>query len=160
MNADTVFIPAYYEEVGKIVKQARELGITVPMIGTDGWDDPKVVEFAGVEALNNTFFSNHYSVQDTDPRIQKFVAAYKSEYGQEPNALAALGYDGALMVIDAIKRANSTDPAKVRDALEQTKDLQVVTGIITLDGDHNPIKSGVVIEMKDGKQIFKEKINP
>lgn len=160
MNADTIFIPAYYEEVGKIVKQARELGITVPMIGTDGWDDPKVVEFAGVEALNNTFFSNHYSVQDTDPRIQKFVAAYKSEYGQEPNALAALGYDGALMVIDAIKRANSTDPAKVRDALEQTKDLQVVTGIITLDGDHNPIKSGVVIEMKDGKQIFKEKINP
>lgn len=160
MNADTIFIPAYYEEVGKIVKQARELGITVPMIGTDGWDDPKVVEFAGVEALNNTFFSNHYSVQDTDPRIQKFVAAYKSEYGQEPNALAALGYDGALMVIDAIKRANSTDPAKIRDALEQTKDLQVVTGIITLDGDHNPIKSGVVIEMKDGKQLFKEKINP
>lgn len=160
MNADTIFIPAYYEEVGKIVKQARELGITAPMIGTDGWDDPKVVEFAGVEALNNTFFSNHYSVQDTDPRIQKFVAAYKSEYGQEPNALAALGYDGALMVIDAIKRANSTDPAKIRDALEQTKDLQVVTGIITLDGDHNPIKSGVVIEMKDGKQMFKEKINP
>lgn len=160
LNADTIFIPAYYEEVGKIVKQARELGITVPMIGTDGWDDPKVVEFAGVEALNNTFFSNHYSVQDTDPRIQKFVAAYKAEYGQEPNALAALGYDGALMVIDAIKRANSTEPAKVRDALEQTKDLQVVTGIITLDGDHNPIKSGVVIEMKDGKQIFKEKINP
>ncbi len=160
LNADTIFIPAYYEEVGKIVKQARELGITVPMIGTDGWDDPKVVEFAGVEALNNTFFSNHYSVQDTDPRIQKFVAAYKAEYGQEPNALAALGYDGALMVIDAIKRANSTEPAKVRDALEQTKNLQVVTGIITLDGDHNPIKSGVVIEMKDGKQIFKEKINP
>ena len=160
LNADTIFIPAYYEEVGKIVKQARELGITVPMIGTDGWDDPKVVEFAGVEALNNTFFSNHYSVQDTDPRIQKFVAAYKAEYGQEPNALAALGYDGALMVIDAIKRANSTDPSKVRDALEQTKDLQVVTGIISLDAEHNPIKSGVVIEMKDGKQLFKEKINP
>lgn len=160
MNADTIFIPAYYEEVGKIVKQSRELGINVPIIGTDGWDDPKVVEFAGVEALNNTYFSNHYSVQDTDPRIQKFVAAYKAEYGQEPNALAALGYDGALMVIDAIKRANSSDPAKVRDALEQTKDLQVVTGIISLDGDHNPIKSGVVIEMKDGKQVFKEKINP
>jgi len=160
MNADTIFIPAYYEEVGKIVKQARELGISTPLIGTDGWDDPKVVEFAGVEALNNTFFSNHYSAQDTDPRIQHFVAAYKAEYGQEPNALAALGYDGALMVIDAIKRANSTDPVKVRDALEQTKDLQVVTGVITLDASHNPIKSGVVIEMKDGKQAFKEKINP
>ena len=160
MNADTVFIPAYYEEVGKIIKQARELGINTPFIGTDGWDDPKVVEFAGAAALNNTFFSNHYSVQDTDPRIQKFVAAYKAEYGQEPNALSALGYDGALMVIDAIKRANSTDPAKIREALEQTKDLQVVTGIITLDASHNPIKSAVVIEMKDGKQMFKEKMNP
>ena len=160
MNADTIFIPAYYEEVGKIAKQARELGISIPLIGTDGWDDPKVVEVAGAAALNNTFFSTHYSSQDTDPRIVKFVAAYKQEYGEEPNALAALGYDGALMVIDAIKRANSTDPSKIRDALEQTKDLQVVTGIITLDASHNPIKSGVVIEMKDGKQSFKEKINP
>jgi len=160
MNADTIFIPAYYEEVGKIAKQARELGINVPLIGTDGFDDPKVVEIAGAEALNNTYFSNHYSAQDTDPRIQKFVAAYKAEYGMEPSALAALGYDAALMTIDALKRANSTDPVKLRDALEQTKDLQVVTGVITLDASHNPIKSGVVIEMKDGKQSFKEKINP
>jgi len=160
MNADTIFIPAYYEEVGKISKQAREIGITTPLIGTDGFDDPKVVDIAGAEALNNTFFSNHYSAQDTDPRIQKFVAAYKAEYGQEPSALAALGYDSALMAIDAIKRANSADPVKLRDALEQTKNLQVVTGVITLDGDHNPIKSAVVIEMKDGKQVFKEKINP
>jgi len=160
MNADTIFIPAYYEEVGKIAKQARELGINIPLIGTDGFDDPKVVEIAGAEALNNTFFSNHYSAQDTDPRIQKFVAAYKAEYGIEPSALAALGYDAALMTIDAIKRANSTDPVKLREALEQTKDLQVVTGVITLDASHNPIKSGVVIEMKDGKQSFKEKINP
>lgn len=160
LNPEVIFIPAYYEEVGKIVKQARELGITVPMLGTDGWDDPKVVEIAGADALNNTFFSNHYSAQDTDPRIAKFVESYKKEYGQEPNALAALGYDAALMVADAIKRANSTEPAKVRDALEKTKDLQVVTGIITLDANHNPIKSAVVIEMKGGKQTFKEKINP
>ena len=160
MNADTIFIPAYYEEVGKIAKQAREIGINSPLIGTDGFDDPKVVEIAGAAALNNTYFSNHYSAQDTDPRIQKFVAAYKAEYGQEPSALAALGYDAALMTIDAIKRANSTDPVKLRDALEQTKNLQVVTGVITLDANHDPIKSGVVIEMKDGKQVFKEKINP
>jgi branched-chain amino acid transport system substrate-binding protein len=159
-NADTIFVPAYYEEVGKIVKQAREIGINTPIIGTDGFDDPKVVDIAGAAALNNTYFSNHYSAQDTDPRIQKFVAAYKAEYGQEPSALAALGYDAALMTIDAIKRANSADPVKLRDALEQTKGLQVVTGVITLDANHDPIKSGVVIEMKDGKQVFKEKINP
>jgi branched-chain amino acid transport system substrate-binding protein len=160
MNPDTIFIPAYYEEVGKIAKQARELGINIPLIGTDGWDDPKVVEIAGAAALNNTFFSNHYSAEDKDPNVVKFVEAYKKEYNQEPNALAALGYDSALLLIDAIKRANSTDPTKIREALEQTKKLQVSTGIITIDANHNPVKSAVVIEMKDGKQVFKAKINP
>ncbi len=160
MNPDVVFIPAYYEEVGKIVKQARELGVTVPLLGTDGWDDPKVVEVASAAALNNTYFSNHYSSQDSDPRVAKFAEAYKKEYGQEPSALAALGYDAALMLIDAIKRANSTEPAKIRDALEQTKNLQVVTGIISLNEKHDPVKSAVVIEYKDGKQAFKEKVNP
>jgi branched-chain amino acid transport system substrate-binding protein len=159
-NPEVIFIPAYYEEVGKIAKQARELGITQALLGTDGWDDPKLVEIAGAAALNNGFFSNHYSPQDTDPNVVKFVEAYKKEYGQEPSALAALGYDSAPMLIDAIKRAGSDDPAKIRDALEQTKGLQVSTGIISLDANHNPIKSAVVIEMKDGKQVFKEKINP
>ncbi len=160
MNAEVIFIPAYYEEVGKIVKQARELGITVPMLGTDGWDDPKVVEIAGAAALNNTYFSNHYSSQDKDPNVVKFVEAYKKEYNQEPSALAALGYDSGLMIIDAIKRAGAADSVKIKDALEQTKNLQVSTGILTIDSNHNPVKSAVVIEMKDGKQSFKEKVNP
>ncbi|MHC1761943.1 MAG: ABC transporter substrate-binding protein [Negativicutes bacterium] len=160
MNAEVIFIPAYYEEVGKIVKQARELGITIPMLGTDGWDDPKVVEIAGAAALNNTFFSNHYSSQDKDPNVVKFVEAYKKEYNQEPSALAALGYDSGLMIIDAIKRAGAADPVKIKEALEQTKNLQVSTGILTIDSNHNPVKSAVVIEMKDGKQSFKEKVNP
>jgi branched-chain amino acid transport system substrate-binding protein len=160
MNADVIFIPAYYEEVGKIVKQARELGINIPLLGTDGWDDPKVVEIAGAGALNNTFFSNHYSSQDKDPNVVKFVEAYKKEYNQEPSALAALGYDSGLMIIDAIKRAGAADPVKIKDALEQTKNLQVSTGILTMDSNHNPVKSAVVIEMKDGKQTFKEKVNP
>ena len=160
MNADVIFIPAYYEEVGKIVKQARELGINIPLLGTDGWDDPKVVEIAGAAALNNTFFSNHYSSQDKDPNVVKFVEAYKKEYNQEPSALAALGYDAGLMIIDAIKRAGAADSVKIKDALEQTKNLQVSTGILTMDSNHNPVKSAVVIEMKDGKQTFKEKVNP
>lgn len=160
MNAEVVFIPAYYEEVGKIVKQARELGITIPLLGTDGWDDPKVVEIAGAAALNNTYFSNHYSSQDKDPNVVKFVEAYKKEYNQEPSALAALGYDSGLMIIDAIKRAGAADSVKIKDALEQTKNLQVSTGILTIDSNHNPVKSAVVIEMKDGKQSFKEKVNP
>ena len=160
MGADTIFIPAYYIEVGKIVKQAREMGINVPLLGTDGWDDPSVVEIAGAGALNNTFFSNHYSSQDKDPNAVKFVEAYKKAFNQEPSALAALGYDSALMIIDAIKRAGSADPVKIKDALEQTKNLHVSTGVLTIDSNHNPVKSAVVIEMKDGKQTFKEKINP
>ena len=160
LNADIVFIPAYYEEVGKIVKQARELGINQPLLGTDGWDNPKVVEIAGAAALNNTFFSNHYSSQDSDPNVRKFIEAYKAEYKEEPSSMAALGYDAAMIVADAIKRANTTDAAKVKEAMEQTKNLQVSTGIVTMDSNHNPIKSAVVIEMKDGKQTFKEKINP
>ncbi|MCX7780308.1 MAG: ABC transporter substrate-binding protein, partial [Negativicutes bacterium] len=97
-NPDVIYIPSYYEEASKIIKQARELDITVPLLGTDGWDSPKLVDIAGPEALNNTFFSNHYSTKDTDPKVVKFVEAYKKEYGQEPDALAALGYDAALML--------------------------------------------------------------
>ena len=160
LNPEVIFIPAYYEEVGKIVKQARELGITVPLLGTDGWDDPKVVEIAGAKSLDNTFFSNHYSSQDTDPAVVKFVAAYKKEYNQEPSALAALGYDSGLMIADAIKRAGSAEGAKIAEALAATKDLKVSTGILTIDANHNPVKSAVVIEMKDGKQTFKTKVNP
>jgi branched-chain amino acid transport system substrate-binding protein len=159
-NPDVIYIPAYYEEASKIIKQARELGIMIPMLGTDGWDSPKLPEIAGAAALANTFFSNHYSAQDKDPRVVKFVEAYKKEYNQDPDALAVLGYDGALMMIDAIKRANSTEPAKIKEALAQTKNLQVVTGMLSMDANHDPIKSAVIIEMKDGKQTFRTKVNP
>lgn len=159
-NPEVVYIPAYYEEVSKIIKQGRELGITGPMLGSDGWDSPKLAEIAGAAALANTYFSNHYSSQDKDARVAKFVEAYKKEYGQEPDAFAVLGYDGGLMMIDAIKRANSTDPVKIKDALAQIKDLQVVTGTLSMDANHDPVKSAVIIEMKDGKQAFKTKVNP
>lgn len=160
MNPDVVFLPAYYEEVGKILKQAREMGMTMPFLGTDGWDDSKVVEIAGAAPLNNTYFSSHYSSQDTDPNVVKFIEAYKKEYNQEPSVFSALGYDAGLLLIDAIKRANSTEPEKIRQALEQTQNLQLTTGIMSIDANHNPIKSAVVIEMKDGKQMFKEKVTP
>ncbi|MGL5269641.1 MAG: ABC transporter substrate-binding protein [Selenomonadaceae bacterium] len=157
-NADVIFIPAYYEEVGKIVKQARELGINSPMLGTDGWDDAKVVDIAGADALNNTFFSTHYSEQDSE--VQGFVEAFKAEYNKAPNVFAALGYDAGKMLVDAIKRAGSDDPEKIRQALEETKDLQVGTGMISIDKNHDPIKSAVIIEMKNGIKTMKEKIMP
>ena len=157
-NADVIFIPAYYEEVGKIVKQARELGITQPLLGTDGWDDTKVVDIAGADALNNTFFSSHYSEKDKD--VQGFIEAFTKEYNHAPNVFAALGYDAGKMLIDAIKRAGSDDPEKIQKALEETKDLQVGTGKITIDKNHNPIKSAVILEMKNGEKEMKAKIAP
>ena len=130
-NADIIYIPAYYEEVGKIVKQARELGITQPILGTDGWDDTKVVDIADADALNNTYFITHYT--ETDPDAKAFVDAFTKEYGHAPGVFAALGYDAGKMLVDAIKRAGSTDPEAIQKALAETKDLQVGTGKLTVD---------------------------
>lgn len=159
-NPDVVFVPGYYQEVGMIVKQGRELGIKAPMLGGDGWDSAKLPEIAGADALNNTFFANHYSPDDNSPAIKNFVAAYQKEYGQTPDAFAALAYDATMMVIEAIKRANAVDTVKIKDELANTKDYAAVSGIITLNATHDAVKSAVIIEMKDGKQTFKEKINP
>jgi branched-chain amino acid transport system substrate-binding protein len=161
-NPEFIFIPGYYEEVGLIIKQARELGITVPFMGADGWDSPKLVELAGADALNNTYITNHYSSEDPDKAIQKFVTTYKEKNGGEsPNAFNALGYDTVYLLADAIKHAGSdADSSKIKDALAKTKNLSLVTGIITIDKDHNPIKSATVLEYKDGKQVFNTKVNP
>ncbi|MEH7073139.1 ABC transporter substrate-binding protein [Neobacillus drentensis] len=160
-NPEFIFIPGYYEEVGLIVKQARELGITVPLMGADGWDSPKLVELAGADALNNTFITNHYTSEDPDKNIQKFVTTYKEKYNNEsPNAFNALGYDTVYLLADAIERAGGTDTAKIKEALENTKDLSRITGVITIDKNHNPIKSATVLEYKDGKQVFNTKVNP
>ncbi|TWH45558.1 branched-chain amino acid transport system substrate-binding protein [Sporomusa sp. KB1] len=160
LNADILYVPGYYEEVGKIVKQAREMGITVPLVGGDGWDSPKLVEIGTPAALDNTYFTNHYSVDDTSAESKAFVEAYKKEYGQAPDALAVLGYDAANVLIDAIKRANSTEPAKIREALAATKDFMTVTGSTTLNATHDAVKNAVIIEMKDGKQMFKATVKP
>ena len=157
-NADVMFVPAYYEEVGKIVKQAREMGINSAILGTDGWDDTKVVDIAGADALNNTFFSTHYSEKDAE--VQGFIEAYKKKYNHAPNVFAALGYDAGKMLVDALKRAGSSDTEKIREALEATKDLKVGTGTISMDKNHNPIKTAVILEMKNGEKELKAKIAP
>ena len=157
-NADVMFVPAYYEEVGKIVKQAREMGINSAILGTDGWDDTKVVDIAGADALNNTFFSTHYSEKDAE--VQGFIEAYKKKFNRAPNVFAALGYDAGKMLVDALKRAGSGDTEKIREALEATKDLKVGTGTISMDKNHNPIKTAVILEMKNGEKELKAKITP
>ncbi|MCE5284513.1 MAG: ABC transporter substrate-binding protein [Pelosinus sp.] len=159
VNADIIFIPGYYEEVGYIIRQAREMGITIPVLGTDSWDSPKLVKYAGITALNNTFFSNHYSPQERSLQNQRFVTAYQKEYTSDPNAMSALGYDALMLLVEAIKKVNSDDPEKIRDALESLH-TEGVSGRISFNGLHNPIKSGVVIEMVDGKQTFLQRVDP
>lgn len=160
-NPEFIFIPGYYEEVGLIIKQAREMGITVPLMGGDGWDSPKLVELAGAEALNNTYITNHYSAADPDKKIQTFVTLFKEKNdGKSPDAFNGLGYDSVYLLKDAIERAGSTDTTKIKDALAATKDLSLVTGTVTIDKNHHPIKSTTVSEYKDGKQVFKTKVNP
>lgn len=160
-NPEFIFIPGYYEEVGLIVKQAREMGITVPLMGGDGWDSPKLVELAGAEALNNTFITNHYSAKDKDQKIQDFVTKFKEKYnGKSPDAFNGLGYDTVYLLKDAIERAGSLDPVAIKDALAATKDLPLVTGTVTIDENHHPIKATTVVEFVDGEQNFKTKVNP
>lgn len=157
-NADVIFVPAYYEEVGKIVKQARELGINATFLGVDGWDDPKVVEIAGADALNNTFFCTHYF--DGDAEVQDFIKAYKAAYNENPNVFAALGYDAGKMLVDAIQRGDASSE-KIRENVENIKDLKVGTGTLTMDATtHNPIKGIVVLENKDGGRELRTKIAP
>ncbi|MFY4776456.1 ABC transporter substrate-binding protein [Metabacillus sp. RGM 3146] len=160
-NPEFIFLPGYYEEVGLIVKQAREIGLNVPIMGGDGWDSPKLTEIAGAAPLNNTYITNHYSSGDTDPKIQDFVKAFKAKYkDKSPDAFAALGYDTAYFLADAVKRAGSSDPAKIKEALAATKELQLISGKLTLDKNHDPVKSASILEYKDGKQVFNSKVNP
>jgi len=158
-NPDAIFIPGYYTEVGLIARQARQLGITVPLMGGDGWDSPRLTEIGG-EALNNSYFSNHYSQQDPSPAIQAFVADYRERFGEAPDALAALGYDAANILFDAMRRAGTTDPTALRDAIATTADFPGVTGVITIDAQRNALKPAVVLRVVDGQVEFVETINP
>jgi branched-chain amino acid transport system substrate-binding protein len=158
-NPDVIYIPGYYGEVGVIAKQARQLGINSMLLGGDGWDAPQLWELGG-KALNGSYFSNHYSVDDPSPLIQKFAADYKARYGRVPDGLAALGYDAMNVLALALKTAGTTEPQKLRDAIAQTKDFSSVTGTITINAERNAVKSAVVLEVKDGNFIYKETIQP
>ena len=145
---DAIFVPGYYTEVGLIARQARSLGIAVPLLGGDGWDSPQLVPIGG-SAMEGNYFSNHFSTSDSSPVIQDFIKKYKAKYNATPDAMAALGYDSAKILADAIKRAGTADAAKLRDAIASTKDYQGVTGKITIDDKRNATKSAVILEIKN-----------
>lgn len=159
-NPDAIYLPGYYEEAGLIIKQARELGLNVPILGGDGYESPKLAELAGKSALNDVYFSNHYSSKDTTPEVVKFRKAFKAKYNKEPDAFNALGYDLAYFVADGLKRAGEADREKLKEALASTKDFKGITGTISIDKNHNPVKSITILKEKNGEQLFLKKLDP
>lgn len=158
-GADAVFASGYYTEAALICRQARALGLALPVFGGDGWDAPALLEIGGV-AMEGTYFSTHYSPDNPSAEVQNFNQRYQARWGEVPDAWAALGYDSAFVLADALKRAGSAEPAKVRDALAATKDFPAVTGHITMDAHRNPSKSAVILTIKNGKYSFVSSVAP
>jgi len=159
-NPQGIFVPCYYTEAAAIVVQARQLGINVPIFGGDGWEAPELLTL-GLGAMEGTFYSTHYSAEDASPAVQNFVSKFKAKNkGEIPDAMAALGYDSVYVLADAIKRAGTTESAKLRDAIAATKDFEGVTGKTTIDANRNATKSAVIITIKDGKFRYVQTISP
>jgi branched-chain amino acid transport system substrate-binding protein len=158
-NPEVIFVPGYYNDVGLIAKQARDKGITVPLIGGDGWDSEQLYKIGGT-ALNGSYFTNHYSPFDTAPNVVKFVNDYKKRYNSTPDALAATAYDAANIMFDAIKRSKSLSGTDIRDALQATNAFPGVTGTVTFNQNRDAVKPIVMIEIKDGgKYEVRERVN-
>jgi len=158
-NPDIIFVPGYYGEVGMIVKQARDLGITAIMLGGDGWGTGPIVDVAGKESMNNTYYVDHVAADD--PALAEFNTKYKQEYGQDADSFGALGYDAAKLLINAIETAGSTDSEAVKAALTATAGFQGVSGEINVDAaTHNPKKSATILEFKDGEKSFATRVDP
>ncbi len=158
-GADVLFLPDYYNKVGLIAKEAREKGIQAALIGPDGWDSPDLVKVAGA-AVDGGYFSNHYSPDDTRPEVVAWVKKYKEKFGQTPDALGTLAYDATNVMLEAIRKANSDDPGKIREALASIKGFKGVTGESAMDDNGNAIKSAVILQIVDGRQKFVKVVTP
>jgi len=156
-GAEVVFLPGYYSDAGTIIRKAREAGITTPFLGGDGWDSEELPKIAG-DAINGNYFSNHYAPEEDRPEVKNFVESYKKEYGSTPDGLAALGYDAALVLFDAMERAPSLSGKDLRDAIAATKNFTGVTGTFSIDENRNAEKSAVIIEYKGGMQTMAARI--
>lgn len=156
---DAIFVPGYYTEAGNIALQARKLGIKAPLLGGDGWDSEQLAKIGG-EAIEGCYYSNHYAPDQKGELVAAFVSKYQSEYGATPDGLAALGYDAANILFDAMKRARSLGGKDLRDAIAQTSEFKAVTGTISLDQNRDAQKSAVVVEMKGGKPVFAAIVEP
>jgi branched-chain amino acid transport system substrate-binding protein len=158
-NPEIVFLPSYFAEAAVIIKQARQLGIEVPFLGTDGWDSNDLLKFAG-QAANNCYFASHFSSEHLSDKAKTFNEAYRARFQAAPPALAALTYDAIWLFADALRRGGSATSSAVRAALAETKDFAGVTGTIAFDEDRNPKKRGIILRVQDGKFTYLETVEP
>jgi branched-chain amino acid transport system substrate-binding protein len=159
-NPEVIFVPGYYNDIGQISIQARDLGMKQPLAGGDGWESPKLIEIGG-KALEGCLYSNHYHIDDPAPAVREFVQKYEERFGAKPDSLAALGYDSTRVLAEAIKHAGTTEKAKLRDAIASTKGYAGVTGMINLGPDRNPIgKKLAILEIKNGQLTLKATVDP
>jgi len=158
-NPDAIFVPGYYTEVGLIARQARQLDITVPLLGGDGWDSSKLSEI-GQDSINGSYFSNHYTNESQEPMVQDFINKFKAKFNETPDGLAAMGYDAAKVLIAAMQNAANLTPKSIRDEIAKTKDFQMVTGKISLDEQRNAVKSAVVVKVDGPNFKYVTTVNP
>lgn len=158
-GVDAVFNPGYYNEGALIVRQARDLGLTLPIFGADSWEAEALIQLGG-KAMEGAYLCSHYSPEDPSPRVQNFVAAYKQRFGSTPDSNASLGYDSVLVLVDAIRRAGTTERNALREAIATTRDFMAVTGKITIDSERNASKNAVIVQVRNGKFEFVQSMSP
>lgn len=159
-NPDVLLVPDYYEQVALITTQAREVGVKSTFIGPDGWDGvAKALDSSAYGAVENSYFTNHYSVEDTNEKVQNFLKAYREKYKDEPSAFSALSYDAAYLMKDAIEKAGSTDKDAIVKAMKES-DFAGVTGHLRFDEKNNPVKAVTVLKVVNGNYTFDSVIQP
>lgn len=158
-GAEAIFVPGYYAEVGAIARTKQRLGINVPLLGGDGWDAPDLFRIGG-DALDGSFYSNHFAPDAASDRARRFIQAFQRKYGSEPTGLGALGYDAALVLFDAMRRAPQLTPAAIRTAIAGTRNFEGVTGRITINAQRDADKSAVVLRIRGGHAVYETTIQP
>ncbi|HYH97157.1 ABC transporter substrate-binding protein, partial [Hyalangium sp.] len=159
LKPEGVFVPGYYTDVGLIARQARELGLKVPLLGGDGWESEKLFELGG-SALDGSYFSNHYALDNPDPLLKAFSEKYQKIYGSQPDSVAALAYDATKLAVDAMNRAPDLSGKALRDAIAATKDFPGVAGKITINAKRDAEKQAVVLKVENGKTRFVATVEP
>ena len=161
-RADAVYLPGYYGQIGMIAKQARRLKMFMPLLGGDGWDAPELWKLGG-NALNNTYITNHFAVDNPAAEVQDFIKKYEAKFNVKPDSLAALAYDAVYVLADAIRRAGTTDGDRLRDAIAQTKDFSGVSGkIVQIDKNRNAVKPVYILKLnpKAAQFVYNSTIEP